>query len=397
VTVLDEFAAEYKALTGLPVELVPMNGATELTDRLTDTSPAEWPNVVLAPDSMLRSLHDSARFLAPAECGDARIENLLPAVRAHFQIGGALAAVPFGVSTLVLMFDRVEYAGAGLDPDQPLVTFDDLLTASERVRISAVSPHGLVVDDHCIEWGVNAYSAMRGDMLSPPADGHDDSAIDVTYVTPSNVETLTALQDAVKSGDVVYIGNNEATFEDLSRIIAVEDGGTMALHTSATLGDLIGLFANGNFPNQELGVLPMPGPGQGGVAGGNALFLPDHGDPQLNGAGWDLIAWLTAPAQLAQLDAATGYLPPDALTAAEPALLESWTAHPELRVGYDQLLRTQDGPAAGGLLIGPTEPVNAAGYAACDELLADVRPPSDVLTDFQDIARGLIATYRPTN
>lgn len=397
LSMLDQFADEYQATSGIPVELVQMNGSGELNDALGRTAVADWPNVVLAPDSLMRNLYDSGHFVRPGECGDDSAGQLLPAVRAHFEIDGELAAAPFGVSTLVLMLDRLEYAAAGLDPDAPLHTFDDLLATSAKIRASGASPHGLVVDDHCIEWAVSTYSGMRGEVLSPPANGHDDSPMDVTFASTANIATLSALQDAVDAGSVTYIGPNEGTVADLTKIIDPQDGATMTVHTSATLGDLIALIDAGSVQGVSLGVLPLPGPGSGGVAGGNALFLTDLGDPAVTGAGMDLIRWLTSPAQLARLDAATGYVPPDEATASDPALLAGWAAHPELRVGFDQLRASPGDAATAGLLIGPTDPVNSAGYAACGQLLTDMRPAGDVLADYQDVARQLIAAYRPTD
>ncbi|MFT3852156.1 MAG: extracellular solute-binding protein [Ilumatobacteraceae bacterium] len=391
---LEELAAEYTAATGIAVTVEARGSAARMLDDLGALDVADWPDVILGPDVMTRPLHDSGHFVAPGECGTfGREAALLPAVRAHYTIDGRLAAVPFGVSTLLLMFDRVEYARAGLDPTEPLATFGDLLAAAEQIRVSGASPHGLVLDDHCVEWAVSAYASMRGETLSPPLDGHDSSPVQPDYATPENVATLTDLQAAAKAGDIVYVGNNSTTFADLSRIVDPADGGTMALHTSAALGDLINLFEAGNFPDAQLGVLPMPGPGAGAVAGGNALFLTDRDDATHNGAAWDLIEWLSAPAQLARFDVATGYLPPDTETAADAALLAAWAEHPELRVGYDQLAAAPDGPAAGGLLLGPADLVNAAGYSACTRLLGDGRDASEVLTDFQAVVDGLVAAY----
>ena len=71
-------------------------------------------------------------------------------------------------------------------------------------------------------------------------------------------------------------------------------------------------------------------------------------------------------------------------------MLDAWAAHPELRVGYDELLDTPGSAAAAGLLIGPTDAVDAAGYAACNQLLSDMREPADVLADYAAHLRSLV-------
>ena len=229
----------------------------------------------------------------------------------------------------------------------PLATEADLLDAAATIRESGVSPHGLVLDDHCVDWVINQYHGQSGTVISPPANGHDGSAVEPDFDTPANVEAFAALQVAVQRGDVVYIEGNPSGFGDLLQIVS-DDGATMSVHTSAAIGDLLPLLAAGNFGDAHMAVLPLPGPGPGSLAGGNGLWLVDHDDPALNGAAWDVIAWLAAAPQLAQLDAATGYVPSGAAVAAEPVLQQAWTEHPEIRVAYDQLTAARAGPSAGG-------------------------------------------------
>ncbi|MCU1504099.1 MAG: ABC-type sugar transport system, periplasmic component [Ilumatobacteraceae bacterium] len=395
---LDALIAEFNAAHGVQVQRTHVGGYEDVLTSLADTPLDEWPSIVIASDKATRTLLDSARFLHPEDCADSapRRAALLPAVRDRYSMSDQLVAVPLGVSTLVLLFDSVEYAQAGLDPAAPLGSLDALLAAAHQIRTSGASPHGLVLDDSCTSLVVEQYAARRGEVLSMPANGHDREAVHVQLATPDNVAAFRALRSGVESGDVTYVGPNAGGFDDLTRIVAENDGGTMAIHTSAALGDLLALFAAGSFQGAQLGVLPLPGPGSGALAGGNAMWLVDHDDALLNGAAWSVIAWLAAPPQLARFDAATGYVPTSADVVADPAIQAAWAAHPELKVGYDQLASVSDSIAAGGLAVGPATDVDSAMFGGCTAIMQDGKDPTAVLNDLTTSVNSLVDVYRGT-
>ena len=94
----------------------------------------------------------------------------------------------------------------------------------------------------------------------------------------------------------------------------------MAIHTSAAVCDILELLESGNWPGVELGVGPLPGPGEGSLIGGNALWMLDTGDPGRVGRAISVLQWLYEPEQLARLAAETGYVPPTAAAATVPAI-----------------------------------------------------------------------------
>ena len=371
-------------------------GASEMLRRLQDTSPSEWPDVLMATPQSLRRLADTGRVIVPHQCegGDALTDSMLPAVQATYRLGGTVQAVPFGVSTTVLMYDAAEMRAAGLDPTRQPRTLAELSQASAQIVARHVSQHGLVVSDWAGYYLIINGAAQRRELIATPANGHDGGATTVALDTPANRAALDWLSELMTRDGGVWIGVTPSGVEDLTRVVDPVDGGTMTLHSTGSLGDVIGLLDGGSFPGTELGVGPMPGPAPGGQIGGNGLFLIDHGDPARAGAAFALARWLSKPESIASFDAATGYLPPSQTVADHPITLAAWAAHPQLKVGWDQV-RDEPGDAiGGGPIFGPNWEVDGLFHDTTTAVVVDHLASEPALARLTSDVNALLDQYQ---
>ena len=132
----NEFVAEFNATqTQITLKSESLKGFGAMLDRLNATPKANWPDIVISSTSSLERLTDAAGTITPAECpsGTSTAAGFLPAVAAAYSVEGVLRAVPYGVSTLLLLFDANEMTAAGLDPKRPPTTPEALLAASKAV------------------------------------------------------------------------------------------------------------------------------------------------------------------------------------------------------------------------------------------------------------------------
>jgi sn-glycerol 3-phosphate transport system substrate-binding protein len=318
---------------------------------------------------------------------------MLPGVAATYTFADQIVAVPYGVSTPLLFFDAVEFRAAGLDPENPPSTVIDLIEASRKVRASGVSPYGLVLFDWIGHWVLEQYAARRDLLVGTPDNGHVDGRPIVDVVSDAAVADLELFRFAVKEGHAFYLGPNPSNYAHLLKIVDPVDGGTMTIHTSASIVEVSGLIAAGSFSGVELGIGPLPGPGTGSLVGGNALWLADSGDPGRNGDAWELISWLTADSQLASFAAATGYVPYRQSAADHPTTVEAWSRLPQLRVGFDQLAGMPNTPAAGGLMFGPAVDFEQLLYGFTNEVMYGDGSIRAALVDLNERIDQLLADY----
>jgi sn-glycerol 3-phosphate transport system substrate-binding protein len=394
--VFDAHVAAFRdAHPGIDLVVESIGGANELLSTLQVTPPQEWPDVVLASPQALRRLVDTGRIVPPAECrAGARLEEgLLPVLRELYRFDGSLQGVPYGVSTPVLFFDRAEVRAAGLDPDDPPSTLAELAAMSQKVVTSGASPHGLVLTRWYAHYLLLSGAVQRGELVVEPDNGRSGGPVTVQFDTRGARESLEWMLDVVATDGGLWIGPVPSGYEDLIRIGDPVDGGTMAVHTSAAIGDVLAVIDGGSFPGAELGIGPMPGPGRGATVGGNGWFLIDHDDPRRVGAAYELVEWMGEPARLAELAAATGYVPPRLSVTAEPVLVAAWTRRPLLRVGFDQLLNQPPTPAAVGPLFGPSSEVDELLFGLTSAVVEGGDSVAEVLARLDAEVGALLAQY----
>jgi sn-glycerol 3-phosphate transport system substrate-binding protein len=394
--VFDDQLAEFRAAhPGIDVVVESMSGANEMLASLQSTPPEGWPDAVMASPQALRRLVDTGRIVPPTDCpGGGRVEEgLIPVVRELYRYDGQLQGVPYGVSTPVLFYDKVEFRAAGLDPDDPPTTLDELAAVSAQLVESGASPRGLVVTDWYAHYLMLGGAVQRSELVVAPDNGRSGGALKAQFDTPGNRESMSWLLDVIDTNGGLWIGVTPGGVEDLTRIADPVDGGTMAVHTSAAVGDVLRILEAGSFPGMEMGVGPMPGPGRGATVGGNGWFLIDHGDPQRVGAAFELVSWLSDPGRLAVLAAATGYVSPRLSSTAEPVLVEAWNKYPQLRVSFDQILGQPPTAAAAGPLFGPNSEVDSLLFGFTTAIVEGRTPVAEALAGFDDELDALLAQY----
>jgi sn-glycerol 3-phosphate transport system substrate-binding protein len=386
---VERFTAEHPGIT---VDVVEISGYFAIIEALRDTPPEDSPDLVMGSVNDLQRLRDSDRFLVPSTCAPSLTsqDDLVPVVAATYESGGDLVAVPFNVSTPVLLYDRARFAAAGLDPDDPPATPDEVRAALEAMEMADPTVDGLVFYDRAASWLLDQWSAQDGRLLLEPGNAIDVDVADIAVDTAENRASLAWAQALVADGLAMTVGTNTSGIDDLVKMIDPAAPGAMAFHTSAALGDVMAfrdaLPADDRW---DIGVGPLPGPGVGSLVGGAALWLADRGagaDPMRAGAAWVLADWLLQAEQQAELAAATGYVP--AVTAAvdEPVLRERWAAEPILEVGFRQLAAMPATPATVGIRVGPRVDVERALELAAAAALGGVDPATELARAELEIA-----------
>lgn len=374
-----ELEADFESSHAVNLEVVDFGGDAAIADELASTSREDWPDLVDVSEQSTQSFFDAGQFLTPAACDPTVGADLLPLIRATYSVNDVLLALPFAVSTPVLVFDAAEFRKAGLDVAAPPSTLAELLAASKVLTDSGASPYGLVLTDWCSNTVIEQFSAKRGVPVGGGQNGHDLGAVTVDFANAENAADLTALADGVVAGHVKYLGGSENNLNDLIELSnTTEAGGTMTIHTSGALGDVIRLL--GNYPGVELGVGPLPGPGVGALIGGNAMWLPKNSDADQVGRAWSVLEWLYQPQRLSRLAIDAGFVPPTESAAQDPALLQRWAAYPQLRVAYEQVLATPVTPASAGMLLGPSSGRSGIFYQTCSKIMKD---GADVMATLQ--------------
>jgi sn-glycerol 3-phosphate transport system substrate-binding protein len=360
VELVDEFERDHPTID---VELQQVAGGLAMLSRWRLTPPAERPAIALFPQQFTSRLADSGQVVAPGRCLRAVLPDMLPAIEASWSVDGVAQAVPFSVSTPVLYYNRLLFTAAGLDPDSPPRSLEELHDASAALMSSGAADFPMVLGAGSTgppSWMVEQWNAQAGELTLIPDNGRDVRASRAAFRGGQALASFRWLEQMLDEGLVKVVRDDEDGFNDLLAAQSATEPVGMVLHTCGSLGEVLEVMSGGDYSHIDLDVAPLPGPGAGSLPGGGALWLA-AGQPEVETmAAWQLEAWLGSPAVQARWAAATGYVPTSATAAGLEPLPTRWSEHPELRVSYDVISAMGTSAVELGMLAGPEPEIGAA-------------------------------------
>ncbi|MEM1332372.1 MAG: extracellular solute-binding protein [Actinomycetota bacterium] len=415
----DQLAGELQALTDafnasqdqVVVELENQTDYETTIDNYLNLSEANRPDLVMVPEFVVQTFAESDSFVPIEACVEAAgldTSTFLDRTLVAYSYGGVQWGMPFNVSSPVLYFNKQVFEAAGLDPDDPPQSFDEMRAAAEAIVASGAATFGEVVDVSRDGAGARIEQWL-GQLESPFVDGGNGRAARATEARFGGADGLalfTYLRDMRRDELIVSVGENAGGLDAFLKLIDPSEPGAMTVATSAGIVQVIQALGGGiaeGLTEDDIGVGFLPGP-DGDVAaqvGGASLWIPaGRGDAE-TAAAWSYIDFLVSARSQSTWAANTGYVPmrSDALDLDPIATL--FADDPRFRVSYDQLAAPVGSIEAARPALGPQREVR--------QVLADViatiyRDPSldddalaALVADAVEQADALIATYNRLN
>jgi sn-glycerol 3-phosphate transport system substrate-binding protein len=352
----DQFNSSQK---NVKVDLVNQVSYESLFDKYkAGLGSGQLPDIAQFEDTSLQSAIDSQGVLPVGACVKAdhySLKDFIPRTTAYWTVGGQLIGMPFNVSNPLLYYNKQAFQKAGLDPDKPPSTLDQVKQASKTLVDAGVTTKGYSIK--LDPWYLEQWLAKAGQPYVNHGNGRRSRATASLLNTRTGLEVFSWLKDMIDSGLAVNTGKPEGNIDNL---FAIGNGNAaMTVDSSASLGGIIDTLATGQFPNVTIGIAPMPAPpGKGGVSvGGAALYIMKNIPKEKQDAAWQYIKYLVAPEQQATWAAATGYVPIRKSAAELPQIQELWSEKPYFKVAYDQLVTGPNNVATAGPVIGPYQEI----------------------------------------
>lgn len=389
------------------VRLENQGGYIQTIDKYVQSSQDSRPDMVMLPEYMVQQAADSDSVIPVGACMEASdfdSSPFVPRVLRYYETEGVQWSMPFNVSNPVLYYNKAVFEQAGLDPDDPPVTLDELRVASQTIVDTGAAGVGISFDsgvDSGGGWFIEQWFARVGEPYADNENGRVAPATRVLYDGAAGVELLTAVQSLIADGLAVTVGDNPSGQDSLLKLADQAQPAAMTIASSAAIGTVIQVLDGGLIPgitSAQLGVGPMPGPSEtpsANVGGASLYIVADHGDAEA-AAAWDYIQFLTSAQTQSTWAAATGYVPirNDALDV-EP-IKSLYTTDPRFKVAYDQLLAGDDSPTSLGPVLGPLLEVRSTTASA----VASIFGGADVASTLAAAAaqsNALIANYNSLN
>jgi sn-glycerol 3-phosphate transport system substrate-binding protein len=356
----------------------------------------DLPDLIQIEDTGTQRMIDSGSVARAQDCIDAEhydLSDFVDRVIAFYSVGGKLWPYPFNVSNPVLYYNKTAFAKAGLDPEKPPATLDEVRQDAQKIVDSGVARHGIAVEES--PWYYEQWLAKAGQPFLDNDNGRAARATSVLLDGDSARSIFEWLGSMVSSGLAMNVGRNTSG-ADAFLTIGSGDA-AMSMGTSAGLRSVFGVLESGQFPDVKLGVGPMPGltaPDAGGISvGGASLFVVNKSSPVEQEATRIFAEWLNEPAQQAEWHIGSGYIPTRKSSATDPRVQQLWAESPQFRVAFDQLQSGQTSIASSGSVLGAYKDVREAIVKGMEEMWLQGKDPDAALADAAKAADDAIKQY----
>lgn len=388
-----DYAEVYRAYT---------SAASAGTDQL--------PDMIYLEDTELQAMVDSQQVLPAEACMEAAgydLTNLEPAVRAKYSVDDVLYPGYMNVSTPVLYYNKSHWEKAGLDPEDPPDTLDELHDAAVALRDAGVSAKPFSF--RASRWFYETWLTGVGGEIVNENDGRDGLATAATFASPEGEELMEFLQTMNEEGLLNVFSSTEGSIDHYLALITQESSMVVETSTaSTTIRDAIG----GTITAEQAGVdfdasvidLSVLVPGTGAYPGieapgrvfpsGGAFYMLNTSEPAEQAASWAFMEFMLQPENAKQWHLNGGYLPVVKAVQDDPQIQAYWQddlAGVLLRPAVEQLADAD--PDQPGPLIGPYPDESDQIEAAMEGILLDGQDIPSTLAAAQDNVTESLERY----
>jgi sn-glycerol 3-phosphate transport system substrate-binding protein len=359
-------------------------------------STGDLPDVVQLQGSDQQQMIDTRTATPAGACAKAdkySFSDFLPRVVSYFTVNGTIYAMPFNTSGQILVYNKNAFEKAGLDPNKPPATLDELRQYAEQLKSSGASkgaPMGLKLAPGDFE----QWRAKANKLFVDNSNGRKGRAAKAVFNDALGRELFAWMNGMVKDG--LAETNPDSGASQFDNLLGIGNGNhVMSIDTSAALGTITQVLATGQYPDVVVGVGPMPGPpGKGGVAvQGGALWIVNKSAAAKQAAAWQFLKFLDSPTSQATWAVGTGYLPIVKQAAESQDVQDFWAQNPGYQVAYDQLLTGVNSPATAGSVIGPYKEVTDAVRDAENSMFLNGKSPGAAVKAAASAVTDAIGDY----
>ena len=277
----------------------------------------------MASTGMAMPLDD---LIAADEDGEEYIKDFLPGFMEDSYVDGKIYSIPFQRSTEIMYYNKDLFRAAGLDPEQPPKTWDEVVEYAQKLTNDKTKGVGIALNSGSAQWTFTGFclqNSKDGKMLMSE-DGKK-----VYFDTPENVEALQFWLDLQNKYKVMAEGIVQWT--DLpTQFLAQEVA--MIYHTT---GNMANISANADF---DFGTCFLPGNKQmGAPTGGGNFYIASGISEARQKAAWDFIRFMTDTERAAQWSLDTGYVATRQSCFETDMIKNYYEELPQAKVAYEQI------------------------------------------------------------
>lgn len=258
----------------------------------------------------------------------AWLNSFYPALMENGVVDNQVWGIPFQRSTIVMYYNKDAFRTAGLDPEQPPQTWEEMVEMGQQLTMrgsnNEVDQWGLMIPSTGYPYWMFGALAMQNDEVLMNSEGNE-----TFFNNPGVVEALTYWQDL--SGKYAVMPQGMIEWGTLRQNF-LEQKTAMMWHST---GNLTAVKDNASF---DFGVAMLPANKRlGSPTGGGNFYLFKDASEEERRAALQLVRFMTSPEQAAHWSIATGYMGVSPASYETDALKAYVADFPPAAIARDQL------------------------------------------------------------
>jgi sn-glycerol 3-phosphate transport system substrate-binding protein len=245
------------------------------------------------------------------------MDDFWPVLWDYNSYGGHICSLPFNNSTPVLYYNKDLMAAAGLDPDAPPTTWDELYDMASQIVASGDGLWG--VDTKNPDWWFKALVLQNGGQIM------NEDASAPAFASPAGYAAMEFWKKLVDDGLMPAAQHKEAR----NLFIAGQLG--FLITSTGSVGKV---KAGAQF---DWGTAFLPKKEKPGATVGGAALVMFPSEPAQEQATWRFLKWLVSPENSVKWTVTTGYVPIRKSDLESEAIQQLFTDAPVYRAGFEQL------------------------------------------------------------
>lgn len=355
------------------------------------------PHVVQGYDIATQMLIDGEVAVPMQDLIDADptfdIGTFMPQVLNYYRVGGKLYCMPFNSSNAIMFYNKTLFKKAGLDPDKPPKTYEELLDYAEKLMVKDdkgnVVQAGITWNLHC--WFFEQFMDVQNVALTDNDNGRTGRPTKAVFNSDAGLKTFTFWNDLTKNGSMINTKVHDWTG---ARNLFISQKVGMIITSTSDVALMVKSAKENNF---ELGTAFIPAPADaesgGVVIGGGSLWMV-AGKPEAEAkAAWEFVKFMAQSAQQIKWHTGTGYFPVRK-DAVEDLLAQGYYSEsPHNLTAILQLLLSTQNYNSNGAIIGAFAEVRAIVESNVQKMLSGDMTPAQALAAAEKEATIAIRDY----
>lgn len=298
-------------------------------------------------------------------------DDFFPEVRETAIYDDTIYGIPYNTSTPVMYYNKDLFEEAGLDPEDPPETYEEVKEYSEEIVENTDAKYG--IDFYHWGWLFEAYAGSNG------AQFLNEDRSEFIFNSEEAVEAMEFTQDLVHEHELARFGSGGEGYD-------LFFGGDLAMVERSTAA----LESNKESADFDMGVAPMPYFEEPYVPiGGSNFFMFDTGSQEEKDASWKYLTYIIDKENFANFAKETGYMAAHEDAYESDILEQRFEDEPRARVTYDQLENAHPRPKVPfwGEMASELEWLS-------DKMFADEADVQETLDDVVETGNKLLRTYQ---